>query len=133
MASIKFHFRLSFWPYFSRVNYKHTYTMKRIILMALIALFSLNIQAQDCKEKSLATVERVNGYYLFISCTPTMDYETLGEVAPMDWSLGTQGQFAEVKQRIIDRVKKKYKEADGIIFYFKTGEADRGEAIKFKQ
>ena len=61
------------------------------------------------QRKIVATVERVNGYYLFISCTPTMDYETLGEVAPMDWSLGTQGQFAEVKQRIIDRVKKNTK------------------------
>lgn len=70
--------------------------------------------ATPAPDKALAKVNREQGYYIFIQCTPVAEYEVLGTVKKTGivWS----GSPEEMYKIIIRRTKKEYPKADGIIF-----------------
>ena len=104
--------------------------MKRIVFSILVIAavgFSTNHYTSD---KATATVNQVQGYYLFVDCKPATEYEYLGTVK----SSGPSGnpQYTVIRDRLIKRIKKDWPAADGIIFHFSSGSADHADAIKFK-
>lgn len=107
--------------------------MKRTILGVLVGLsiallFAFTVEFQP--SKTTAEVNQEQGLYIFTDSKPVLEYEYLGTIS----SSGAFGgsQYADVKQRLIKKCKKDFPQADGIIFYFKDGSADKADAIKFK-
>ncbi len=103
--------------------------MKKILISAaaLIVIFGFTIQTI---KKNTAEVNQVSGYYIFTDCKPTQEYTYLGEIK----SSGSFGgsQYADVRDRLIKKAAKEYPKADGLIFTFVSGSADKCEAIMFK-
>ena len=56
--------------------------MKKIIMLAL-TLISFSVYSQDTKvsdPKALAITEKIDGYYIYVDCTPVAKYEVIGIV-----------------------------------------------------
>lgn len=108
--------------------------MKTIILtLALIAFVTISA-FKIVGEKDKAIVNKIEGYYIFTDCKPASDYEYLGEVHTSGFmSLRSSSQYTDVRNVLIKKAKKEYPRADGLIFTFVTGSADRCEAIMIKE
>lgn len=76
-----------------------------------------------------AEVDQLQGYYLFINAKPVKEYNYLGTVK---YNLVGCSQYQDVRDWLIKKIKKKYPEANGIIFTFSNGSADQADAIQFK-
>lgn len=108
--------------------------MRKVILggtigIALTLSFAF-VAANYEFNKSTAEVDQVEGVYIFINAKPVNEYKYLG-TSKSFMTLGS-GQFQDVRDKLIRKVKKKYPEADGIIFSFYDGGTDKCDAIKFK-
>lgn len=99
--------------------------MKKLFLLLTIcsgiALFSFSKLDVD---KSAATVNTVEGVYVFTDSKPTQAYDYLGTVNAMTMN----GLYTEERSASIKQAKKKYPTVEGIIIH-DDGKAD---AIKFK-
>lgn len=109
--------------------------MKKLILggligMSLATILAFTVAKYDPK-KSTAEVEQFQGLYVFVDANPVMEYEYLGTVKS-SFSLGDE-QYTGVRDRLIKKCKKDYPLANGLILTFKTGGADKADAIKFKE
>ena len=87
--------------------------MKRVLAILIIACFALVAFKQE-KEKGLARVERVDGYYVFIQSEPLGEYDVLGSVKKT--GIVISGSPTEMFNTLMKRMKKDYPKADGIIF-----------------
>jgi hypothetical protein len=113
--------------------------MKKLLtIVMLIVAFGATAQEQKSTQltapvkKSSADVNQVEGYYIFTDSKPVLEYEYLGTVK-FNGGLGfSSEQYTDVRNKLIKRAKKEFPRADGIIFYFATGSADRADLIKFK-
>jgi len=105
--------------------------MKKIIFSVLIVVavgFSTNHYTSD---KATATVNQVQGVYVFIDSKPVAEYTYLGTVDTKG-VVTTNPQYIVIRDRLIKRIKKDWPSADGVIFSFSSGSADHADAIKFK-
>ncbi len=103
----------------------------------MIALASMTIfaHAQKCKpQPEDAKVEQERGVYIFVAAMPAAEYTVLGTVKAGTiagkWLAGT-AEYSEKKSRLIRNAVKEYPEAEGVILYFNSLEADTADAIKF--
>jgi len=95
-----------------------------------VILFALLIAARTNPNVNHAEVNQLQGVYIFTDSKPVQDYEYLGTVKT---GIGfNSGQYQPVRDLMIKKIKKQYPNADGAIFYFNDGNADRCDAIKFK-
>jgi len=97
---------------------------------SLILMFSFANQSTEIKQTS-AEVSRLNGMAVFIESEPLMEYEVLGDVK-YDGTFAITNQYQEVRDALIRKAKKKYKDANGIIIRFCNGCTNRADVIKFK-
>jgi len=108
--------------------------MKKIILGSLIGVCMTTILAFTVAnydpKKSTAEVEQYEGLYVFVDSKPVKEYDYLGTVKA-SMTLGDT-QYTGCRDRMIKKCKKDYPQADGIIITFKSGGADKADAIKFK-
>ena len=98
-----------------------------IILTA--SFFSFSVKSHQLK-KNLAEVNQVQGVYIFVDSKPSMEYEYLGTVE-MKGSWGS-GQYQDVRDKLLKKLKAKFSQAEGAIFNFHDGGTDKVDAIKFK-
>lgn len=84
-------------------------TFAVIFAIAIAALaFSGNKFEND---KTLATVDRVNGVYLFINAKPVSEYTYLGTVKV---TFSVSGQFLSVRDKLMRKIRKDFPQADAI-------------------
>ena len=87
------------------------------------------IKFLEGEEKAKCKVNRQQGLYVFCDCKPIQDYEKMGEIV----GAGGIGFFYDdLRNRLIKKVQKKYKSADGIILHLVEGGRDRAEAIQLE-
>lgn len=103
--------------------------MKRIttaiVLLSLFAFTYINHT-----EKSKAVANQVQGLYIFTDCTPATSYTYLGTVQN-GFRFSGSAQYQPVRDKLIKKIKERYPDADGVIFHFVNGAADKADAIKF--
>lgn len=104
--------------------------MKKIaITFALAILFAVCTQAQTPEvKKSDATVNQMQGLYIFNNCKPQAEYTYLGTTTKIKvcWTC----QPEELMDIILKKVRNEYPQADGIIFNKLNMES--ADVIKFK-
>lgn len=106
--------------------------MKRILLIfSVLALFAFSFSQKTIDDTSLATVNQLQGLYVFTDCRPVAPYKFLGTVKN-GMRLAGSSQYEPVRDRLLKKVKADYPDANGIIFSFVNGAADRADAIQFK-
>lgn len=105
--------------------------MKKTILTAAICCLSFAAFSQNNTDKSLAKVEQIQGLYIYVKCTPAMEYEHLGVVSGP--KVGNH-EMDKMIETFIKRVKEDYPNADAIIFdsSIKQTHNTKVSAIKFK-
>ena len=101
--------------------------MKKAILFLSIAVFIL-LSFRNPSDHRMAQVNQLQGYYIFMQCTPTSEYTVLGTVKKTGivWT----GKPNEMFNTILRRVKKDYPNSDGIIF--EGTDMEHATCIKFK-
>ena len=110
--------------------------MKNLLLAACI-LTCVGFTIKDTAEqftptdKAAATVNQVQGVYLFIDSKPVAAYEYLGTVDTKGITTSNP-QYIVIRDKLIKRIKKDWPAADGVIFSFNAGGRDHADAIKFK-
>jgi hypothetical protein len=77
-----------------------------------------------------ARVNNYQGISTFIDCEPTNKYEYLGSVKSV--VNFTSGQYQPVRDNLIRKTKKEFKNANGLILKLVPGGADNGDAILLK-
>lgn len=107
--------------------------MKKLIITTALTAFFYVGYAQTTEQKqphnSFAIVNQEEGYYIFMFSRPQKQYEVLGYIEK-EGAVWT-GKPKEMFKIILNRTKKKYPKADGIIF--KGIAMDEAEAIKFRE
>lgn len=104
--------------------------MRKILLTILLSLIAC---VALCQQK--ATVQPYNGLYIFIDCLPVTPYDSIG-VVEMGTSYSTpEGNtivFAtpSICKQLVADAKKKYPQADGMIF--KDAFLTKATVIKIK-
>ena len=110
--------------------------MKSTLIIAFVSI-AIFAQAQNCKpQPGDAKVEQERGVYIFVASTPSAEYTVLGTVKAGSATgkiLGGSAEYTQKKNRLVNNVLKEYPEAEGVILYFNSLEADTAEAIKFKK
>lgn len=106
--------------------------MKQILtVLAVIALFAFSSKRNTVADNSLATVNQLQGLYVFTDCKPVGEYKYLGTVKN-GMRIAGSAQYEPVRDRLLKKIKQDYPEANGVIFSFVNGAADRADAIQFK-
>jgi len=83
-------------------------------------------------DNSLARVQKSNGLYLFTDSEPVAEYEYLGTVDIKRIGAFKTPQYTIIRDALIKELVKEFPEANGVIFHFVAGSADKADAIKFK-
>jgi hypothetical protein len=107
--------------------------MNKLILFSLVVLAAFFISFKIVTyEPKLATAEvnQMQGIYIFVDSKPVREYDYIG-TEKVAMSMGS-GQYRDIRDKLIKKVKKEYPNANGIIFYFNEGAADKADAIKIK-
>lgn len=78
---------------------------------------------------STAEVKKTEGFYIFSDSKPVMPYDSLGVV---ELGLVSGTQYQSIKSNLIKRARKKYSNADGLIFDLNNKDLDKCIVIKFK-
>jgi hypothetical protein len=116
---------------FQTVSFFKGEGMKKIIFATVLFIavgFSTNHYTSD---KATATVNQVQGVYIFIDSKPVAEYTYLGTVDTKGIATDNP-QYTIIRDKLIGRIKKDWPAADGVIFSFNAGGRDHADAIKFK-
>ncbi|GAB4457020.1 MAG: hypothetical protein OHK0036_20720 [Bacteroidia bacterium] len=100
-----------------------------IISVIVLIMFSFKTISYEPKLNT-AEVEQFEGIYVFVDSKPVREYDYLG-TEKVVFTLGS-GQYRDIRDKLIKKVKKEYPQANGIIFHFNEGGADKADAIKLK-
>jgi hypothetical protein len=110
--------------------------MKKTILLIVLTGFLMSAYSQESKpKKSDATVEQVQGMYVFVDAMPKAEYDFLGTISAgsgFGKVMVSAAEYEPKKNRLIKNAKEKYPQADGLIIHFNRGGKDTADAIKFK-
>lgn len=110
---------------------KNQTTVALLVGVALSSLLAFKAGSNYESKNSTAEVEQMQGLYIFTDARPVKEYEYLG-TEKANFSLMGSGQYQDVRDKLIRKIKKEYPKANGIIFQFKDGGTDRADAIQFK-
>ncbi len=102
------------------------FSVATVTLLLLIGSLAWN-KTPDINK---AEVNQVQGIFIFTDCKPLSSYTYLGTINHNTSSWNPQ--YTNVRDKIIDKVRKQYPQADGIIFYLNSGGADKADAIKMQ-
>jgi len=104
--------------------------MKKI-MFSILLIIVVGFSVKHNSAQATATVNQVNGLYIFTDCTPASEYEYIGSVK---YNNALQGnpQYTVIRDQLIKRVKKDWPDANGVLFHFSSGSADRADAIFIK-
>ena len=101
--------------------------MKKLILLSSLVLLGLSTYAQEKVDYSLAKAGiRISGMYVFVGCEPANEYDFAGDIKVNDFSWAQTTYF----DKIVKKAKKKYPNANGIIFRHNTPK--KAELITFR-
>jgi len=102
-----------------------------LFLAAAAGLFLTGMAARVLFEptKATATVDFVQGVYVFTDSKPVLEYDYLGTVTI---KRSPDPQYNGVRDKLIKTAKEQYPDAEGLIFTLRTGSVDMADAIKFK-
>jgi len=81
------------------------------------------------EDHSLARVNRYQGVYVFVDCSPVAEYQYLGNCNSTNDIFKTQ--YTPLRDKLINICTHKYKDANGIILHLISNGKDTAEAIKF--
>ncbi len=103
--------------------------MKKIFLLFIVAaaIFSFKTKSNN----SLAEVNQIGGYYIFVDSKPSAEYDYLGTVKGAGFV--SSAQYQPVRDGLIRKARKKFPNGDGLIFNFANGSVDKVDVIKFKE
>ncbi len=82
--------------------------------------------SKDC---SLARVKRYSGIYIFCDNTPLCEYEYLGNLKGKFTFIP---QYVNLRDHFVQKCRRKYKNANGVILHLVTRGKDSAEAINLK-
>ncbi len=77
-----------------------------------------------------AEVNSIQGMFIFTDSKPVADYQYLGTIKTNNQLI--EPQYLNVRDELIKKLKKKFPDANGIIFSFNSGGADQADAIKIQ-
>jgi len=100
-------------------------------LAGAILMISFSFLPKESSNKSLATVQKQQGKYVFLFCEPVAEYEIVDQwVCTVNLSGGSilQDNADELLKDAFKRAKKKGYEFDAVI----SGSAAKDLAVKFK-
>ena len=87
------------------------------------------IKFKEGEDKSKCRVYRQQGLYVFSDCKPVQEFDKLGEVVGAG---GLSSFYSNLRKRLIKKVLRKYKTADGIMLNLVEGGRDRADAIQLQ-
>jgi hypothetical protein len=109
---------------------------KHIFTLAIVTILTTSAFSQENKpKKESATVEQLQGVYVFVDSRPAAEYKFLGTSESGGGflkSMGGASEYNEKKLKLIKIAVKEYPEADGVILHFVSHGMDKVDAIKFK-
>lgn len=88
------------------------------------------IKFLDGEDKAICKVVKQQGLYVFCDCKPIEDYDRLGEIVGAG-SLSIL--YSDLRNKLIKKVHRKYKTANGLILHLVEGGRDRADAILFEE
>lgn len=94
-------------------------------MKTLFLILALHLMPEG--DKSKATVNQTNGVYIFADCKPECKYTYLGTVK----ADGFDANYAAVRDRLLKKAQKEYKDFDGLILQLNQGATDKADVIKF--
>lgn len=105
--------------------------MKRIFIwVGIVASISLaSFTVAYTAGKSTAEVNQQQGIYIFTDSKPVQEYTVLGTI---ESSFSGSGQYTAVRDKLINKAKKAYPAADGILLHLQDGKKDRADVLQFK-
>lgn len=83
------------------------------------------------KNKARAKVEQMQGLYVFVDCEPVTESSYIG-TAKSKGSPFSSPQYTSVRDGLMKKCKKDFKDFDAIIFKFVDGGSDMADAVKLK-
>ena len=109
--------------------------MKKYILPVAIILIGFLNTAYS--QNNIATVNKIQGFYIFTDNQPLADYDVIGEVTSSghnDRDIKRSGaQYQPVRDYLIRKARQANYTADGLILSLVNGSTDKGAIIKFKE
>lgn len=106
--------------------------MKKILPIAVIFVLFAFSSVKFNREKATATVNQVQGMYVFVDSSPSAEYEYLGTVQTNKKAKISNPQYQIVRDYLLMVAKEKYPNADGIVIHFSPADWDKADVIKFK-
>lgn len=107
---------------------------KATLIFCLCAFIAIgySFKAVYDLKKSTAETEQVEGLYIFTDSKPAMEYQVIGEVK-LPMAYGKKKNHFNIKGSLIEKAKKAYPTAEGIIIDYSRPEDERGTVIDFKE
>lgn len=105
--------------------------MKALFTTLFFFAFLVVINAQTV-DYSTGKVARMQGLYCFTDAEPLAPYDYLGTVDIKRLGAFKSPQYTIIRDALLKELKKEFPQADGVIFHFVAGAADKADAIKFK-
>jgi hypothetical protein len=108
--------------------------MKKSFLLALVTLFGIlsNLNSQN----NIATVNKIQNFYIFTDNQPLAEYDVIGEVTTNGHNdndiKNSGGQYQPVRDYLIKTARQVNYTADGLIMSLVNGGTDKAVIIKFK-
>lgn len=100
-----------------------------VLLIGILLVTNSFIINENGSNKDVAKVEQLQGYYIFTDSKPVAEYDYIGNIKV---SVAMSADYKTIRDKLIKKASKEYPRADGLIFHFNKGEADKCEVIKFK-
>lgn len=107
--------------------------MKQIFAIAAI-LLTLSFTSKKVSHKSTAQVKQIQGCFIFIDSEPLTAYKHLGSVSLTRKESRRELsslQYQDIRNALLNKVKKLYPQAQGVIYHFHDGDTDQADAIIF--
>ena len=97
--------------------------------IALTTIFGFTVFHYE-PNQATAEVSRVDGLFIFTDSKPVMPYDSLGQ---LDAGFVTGTQYESIRTNLINRAKKKYPEAEGLMLSLNKQGIDQCLVIKFRK
>jgi hypothetical protein len=96
-----------------------------ILLVTMAFQSSTTVPAQ-----AMAEVAMIEGFYVFTDAKPVAPHQVLGEV---EISFVADTQYQSIRNSLILKARKKYPQANGLIFEFNKRGIDKCQVIQFDE
>lgn len=107
--------------------------MKKNLFFLAAALTLALIATKPAPETNRAEVNQVQGFFIFTDSKPVSSYKYLGTTQSTGHFIGRSGaQYENTRDRLLNKLRKDFPNADGAILHLTNGTADKADAIKFE-